>query len=75
MKAIKEVDKKTDAAEGISAYIDTEKNSEGTIVYLDLPIWVIKKIDFEAHKLGVSREAFIVAIIKKSLDKHESKGR
>lgn len=74
MKTIKaeELDKMFDDGQDISAYIDTSKgtrvNIEQKKVDLDLPIWMIKKLDLEAERLGVARQAIMKMFLAQHLE-------
>ena len=60
MKA-SEFDDKFDADEDITPHLDNAKryNLEQTQMKMDIPTWMIKSIDKEASKLGVSRQDII----------------
>jgi CopG antitoxin of type II toxin-antitoxin system len=65
MKTIsaEERDRKFDDGEDISLYLDwskaTRANLELTHVGLDLPVGVLRKLDAEAKRLGVSRQSLM----------------
>lgn len=58
MKIAKEFDEAFDNGEDISAYVDYAKakrpNLEQKRVNLDLPTWMIERLEQEAKRLGVS---------------------
>ena len=62
MKA-KSLDKKFDAGEDISQYLDLSKarrpRQEQKRVNVDFPIWMIRSLDKEAKRLGVPRQSII----------------
>lgn len=62
MKA-KELDKKFDAGENISKYLDFSKarrpEQEQKRVNVDFPVWMIHSLDKEAKRLGVPRQSII----------------
>ena len=62
MKA-SEFDDKFDADEDITPHLDLDNakrhNFEQTQMKMDIPTWMIKSIDKEASKLGVSRQDII----------------
>ncbi len=62
MKA-KEFDKKFDDGEDILEYLDIEKarrpGLEQKRVNVDFPKWMIKSLDREAKRLGVTRQSII----------------
>lgn len=74
MKTIsaEELDKKFDDGEDISAYFDLENatrpNFEQKRVNLDLPLWMIQQLDFEAKKLGVARQAIMKMFLAQHLN-------
>ena len=62
MKA-KELDKKFNAGEDISKYLDFSKakrpEQEQKRVNVDFPVWMIHSLDKEAKRLGVPRQSII----------------
>ena len=58
-----EFDKKFDDGEDISEYIDFDSvrplNAEQKRLNLDLPLWMVKALDKEAQRLGVTRQSVI----------------
>jgi hypothetical protein len=62
MKA-EEFDEKFDNGEDISAYVDWSKlrrpNLEARRVNVDLPAWMVDRLDKEARHLGVARQSVI----------------
>ncbi len=58
-----EFDKKFDNGEDISAYVDWSKarrpNLEARRVNVDLPAWMVDRLDKEARHLGVTRQSVI----------------
>ena len=75
MKKIKaeEFDKKFDAGEDISEYVDwgsaSRPNQEQKRVNVDFPVWMINRLDKEARRLGVPRQAIIKVWIAERLEK------
>ena len=75
MKKIKaeEFDKKFDAGEDISEYVDwssaSKPNQEQKRVNVDFPVWMINRLDKEARRLGVPRQAIIKIWIAERLEK------
>jgi len=59
IKAItaKELDKKFDKDEAISAYVDLGNATK--MVNVDIPIWAVKELDKEATRRGVARQALM----------------
>ena len=72
MKA-KEFDKKFDAGEDITKYLDLLKAKrpchEQKRVNVDFPVWMIESLDREASRLGVPRQSLIKMLIARHLDK------
>ncbi len=62
MKA-EEFDKKFDKGEDLSEYFDTSNSKrpgqEQKRVNVDFPIWMIRSLDKEAKRLGVTRQSII----------------
>jgi hypothetical protein len=62
MKA-REIDKRFDAGEDISKYLDMTKakrpQQEHKRVNVDFPLWMIHSLDKEAKRLGVPRQSII----------------
>ena len=59
----KEFDKKFDNGEDISEYIDFGSvrpvDAEQKRINVDMPLWMIKALDSEAQRLGVTRQSVI----------------
>ena len=72
MKA-KEIDKKFDAGEDITKYLDISKarrpEQEQKRVNVDFPLWMIHLLDREARRLGVPRQSIIKVWIAERLEK------
>ena len=70
MKA-KELDKRFDAGEDISKYLDLAKakrtNESPKRVNVDFPAWMIHSLDREANRLGVTRQSIIKIWISERL--------
>ena len=68
-----ELDRKFDAGEDISKYLDLSKarrpEQEQRRVNVDFPIWMIRSIDKEAKRLGVPRQSIIKVWIAEQLKK------
>lgn len=62
MKA-EELDAKFDAGEDVLEYFDVSKarrpNLEAKRVNVDFPTWMVKALDQEAKRLGVTRQSII----------------
>jgi hypothetical protein len=58
-----ELDEKFDNGEDISAYVDWSQarrpNLEARRVNVDLPAWMVERLDREAGRLGVTRQSVI----------------
>ncbi|NDE90216.1 MAG: CopG family transcriptional regulator [Alphaproteobacteria bacterium] len=58
-----EFDRKFDAGEDISEYLDFAKARRPGIsqkrVNVDFPMWVVQSLDHEARRLGVTRQSII----------------
>jgi len=72
MKA-KEFDKKFDAGEDITKYLDLTRvkrpGHEQKRVNVDFPMWMIESLDREASRLGVPRQSLIKMLIARHFDK------
>ena len=72
MKA-EELDKKFDTGEDITDYLDlseaTRPGQEQKRVNVYFPIWMIHRLDKEAKRLGVARQAIIKIWIDDKLEK------
>ncbi|MBE2189355.1 MAG: hypothetical protein KGZ71_07185 [Desulfobulbaceae bacterium] len=72
MKA-QEFDKKFDDGEGLTAYLDIKKSKklsrEMKRVNVDLPLWMIAKLDDEANRLGVTRQSIIKVWLADKLER------
>lgn len=72
MKA-KELDKKFDAGEDISQYLDIPKarrpQQDQKRVNVDFPVWMIQQLDKEARRLGVPRQSIIKVWVAERLQK------
>ena len=72
MKA-EELDKKFDAGEDITEFLDlsgaTRPGQEQKRVNVDFPIWMIQRLDKEAKRLGIARQAIIKIWIADRLEK------
>ena len=72
MKA-KEFDKKFDAGEDISSYLDLagakRPKQENKRVNVDFPLWMIHSLDKVARRLGVPRQSIIKIWVAEHLEK------
>lgn len=73
MKTSKEFDKAFNDGEDIAEFVDWTKirrpNLEQKRVNLDLPVWMIERLDFEAKRLGVARQAIMKMFLAQHLEK------
>ena len=71
MKAL-DIDKKFDAGQDISKYLDMSKarrpEQEHKRVNVDFPLWMINLLDKEAKRLGVPRQSIIKVWIADRLE-------
>lgn len=71
MKA-REFDKKFDANEDVTRYLDRSRarrvGHEQKRVNVDFPVWMIESLDREASRLGVPRQSLIKMLIAKHLE-------
>ena len=67
-----ELDRKFDDGEDVSAYIDWSTarrvNVKPKRVNVDFPAWVVNRLDREAQRLGVTRQALIKMWIAERLE-------
>ena len=72
MKA-EEFDRKFDRGEDITKYLDFSKarrpGTEQRRVNVDFPVWMIQRLDREARRLGVARQALIKMVIAQHIEK------
>lgn len=72
MKA-KEFDKKFDEGEDILEYLDLTNAKKPGLqtkrVNVDFPAWMVRKLDKEAMRLGITRQSVIKFWISEMLDK------
>ena len=75
MKA-KEFDKKFDDGEDIMEYVDfasaRRPNLKAKRVNVDFPVWMVKALDQEAKRLGVTRQSVIKMWIDERLHRKAS---
>ena len=68
----KELDKKFDAGEDVTKYLDLSRarrpGHEQRRVNVDFPIWMIESLDREASRLGVPRQSLIKVLIARHLE-------
>jgi hypothetical protein len=69
----KHLDDKFDVGEDITPYLDLSKARRSAIeskrVNVDFPAWMIKQLDKEAKRLGVSRQSLIKLWVSERLKK------
>jgi len=75
MKA-EEFDKKFDRGGDITRYLDFSKarhpGREQRRVNVDFPVWMIRRLDREAQRLGVARQALIKMVIAQHIEKAQA---
>ena len=73
MKTAKELDEAFDNGEDISAFVDWSASRRPNLkqkrVNLDLPTWMIERLDYEAKRLGVARQAIMKMFLAQHLEK------
>ncbi|MDD1444193.1 BrnA antitoxin family protein [Dolichospermum sp. ST_sed3] len=73
MKTAKEFDDLFDNGDDISEFVDYSKGYRPNLtqkrVNLDLPIWMIERLDKEAKRLGVARQAIMKMFLAQHLEK------
>lgn len=73
MKAT-EFDNKFDSGEDITDMLDLSKSKRTKQnpkrINLDMPVWMIEKLDKEAERLGVTRQSVIKIWLAERLDAH-----
>ena len=71
MKA-KDFDKRFEAGEDITAHLDLSRarrpEQDSKRVNIDFPVWVVQKVDKEARRLGVSRQALLKVWVAERLE-------
>jgi len=71
MKA-KDFDKKFEAGEDITVHLDLSRvrrpEQDSKRVNIDFPVWVVQKVDKEARRLGVSRQALLKVWVAERLE-------
>lgn len=69
----KEFDEMFDNGEDISDYVDWSSarriNQEPQRVNIDFPKWVVRRLDEESRRLGVSRQALVKLWIAERLER------
>lgn len=76
--SVEEFDKVFDEGkESILDYLDLDKavvnqpNNEQKPLSVQFPIWMVDKLDYEAERLGINRQAIIKIIIDEGLQQRE----
>jgi len=68
----KDLEKKFDAGEDITRYLDMTKaqrpGQEQKRVNVDFPAWMVQSLDKEAKRLGVPRQSLIKVLIAQHLE-------
>ena len=67
-----ELDKKFDAGEDVTKYLDLTRarrpGHEQRRVNVDFPVWMIESLDREASRLGVPRQSLIKVLIARHFE-------
>ncbi len=63
-----EFDAKFDRGEDISQFLDLDRATVIKKVNVDFPAWMVERMDLEARKLNVSRQAVIKMWVRDRLD-------
>jgi len=73
MKTAKEFDELFDNNGDITEFVDYSKGYRPNLaqkrVNLDLPVWMIERLDKEAKRLGVARQAIMKMFLAQHLEK------
>jgi len=75
-----ELDRMFDDGEDISEYIDWDSGTHPNLdtrtkrISVDLPRWIIKKLDKEARRVGVTRQSIIKVWLAEHVDNLMSQG-
>lgn len=68
----REFDRKFDAGEDVTRYLDASRarrpGHEPRRVNVDFPVWMIESLDREASRLGVPRQSLIKMLIARHLE-------
>ncbi|MDR6102922.1 hypothetical protein QE369_003119 [Agrobacterium larrymoorei] len=70
--SVKEFDRRFDDGEDVSDYVDWSQAKRPGVevehVEVDLPKWLLKRIDAEAERLGTTRQSLSAQWISEKLD-------
>lgn len=73
MKTAKEFDELFESGDDITEFVDYSKGYRPNLaqkrVNLDLPVWMIERLDKEAKRLGVARQAIMKMFLAQHLEK------
>lgn len=73
MKTAKEFDNLFESGDDITEFVDYSKGYRPNLtqkrVNLDLPVWMIERLDKEAKRLGVARQAIMKMFLAQHLEK------
>lgn len=74
-----ELDKKFDAGEDISQYLDWSKATRPLLdqkrINVDLPTWMIHSLDREARRVGVTRQSIVKVWLSERIKAEQGSGR
>ncbi len=62
----KELDEKFERGEDVSDYVDAESTSKR--FHMEIPVWMMKELEFEARRQGINRQALIKTWLTSKLD-------
>lgn len=71
----REFDRRFDAGEDISDYLDLDKAVVVHRVNVDFPAWMVTRLDREAKRLNISRQAVIKMWVRDRLEGFPGAGR
>jgi len=68
----REFDKKFDRGEDITKYLDLKNATRIRRINVDFPDWMVRRLDEEARKLNISRQAVVKTWVYQHLSPHHS---
>lgn len=68
----REFDRKFEQGEDISVYLDFKKATVVRRVNVDFPDWMVRRLDREAKKLNISRQAVIKTWVAEKLGSYNT---
>jgi hypothetical protein len=61
-----ELDEKFERGEDVSDYVDEESATKR--FHMEMPVWMMKELEFEARRQGINRQALIKTWLTNKLD-------